>query len=182
MIIDVSSISKRERERERERERDQRLCLYVWVLHFTNSGSNVHVLQPNSIRQLFCPFDFALDHRSSMSDSHKKRGRDDNDDVPNKRPYFLSSWTGDERYRPCTFCGNHFTSSHDWSILWGPEGRAYAYLCVKCQNKWKYGEKVANEMDKKDDKKDDQNDDKKDDMNKKDDRECLLRWDMNNID
>jgi len=38
---------------------------------------------------------------------------------------------------------------------------------VKCQNKWKYGEKVANEMDKKDDKKDDQKDDKKDDMNKK---------------
>jgi hypothetical protein len=99
-----------------------------------------------------------------MSDSHKKRKRDDNDDV--------SKSCGHHRlwqsliWRPCSFCRNHFTGYHDWAILWGPKGRAYAYLCMKCQNKWKYGEKDANEMDKKDDKKDDQKDDKKDDMDK----------------
>ena len=99
-----------------------------------------------------------------MSDSHKKRGRDDNDDVPNKRTYVLDPWTGDERYRPCTFCHNHFISSHDWSILWGPKGRAYARLCVKCANKWEKNANDANDMNKNDDKKDDQKDDKKDDM------------------
>ncbi len=133
------------------------------MLHFTNSGSNVHVLQPNSIRQLFCPFDFALDHRSSMSDS-LKRGRDDDDDQ-NQRP-IISGMFGDIHW-PCAFCGNHFTGNHAWKYLWGPKGRDY--LCVKCQRKWMYGEKVANEMDKKDDKKDDKNDD----MDKKDESKIV---------
>ena len=106
-----------------------------------------------------------------MSDSHKKRPRDD-DDEQNSRP-IISDMFGDIHW-PCTFCGNHFTGNHKWQSLWGPKGRAY--LCVKCQRKWTYGEKVANEMDKKDDKKDDKDDkkdDKKDDMDKKDESKIV---------
>ena len=136
--------------------------MYVCVLHFTNSGSNVHVLQP-SIRQLFCPFDFALDHRSSMSDSHKKRGRDDNDDLSNERPIISDTSAGDIH---CSGWPCPFVSITSLARMWGPKGRAY--ICANCKTKWKYGEKVADEMDKKDDKKDDQKDDKTDDMDKKD--------------
>ena len=123
------------------------------------------MLQPNSIRQLVCPFDFAPDHRSSMSDSHEKRPRDDND-LPNDRAIIADTSAGDIHW-PCSFCGNHCTGSHDWKSSWKGWGRAC--LCVKCQNKWKYGEKVANVMHKKDDTKDD----KKDDMDKKDESKIV---------
>ena len=72
--------SEKERERERDRQNERAMidCVCMWMMHFTNSGSNVHWLQHRS----YCPIVFARDQRcpsvqivATMSMSISKPGR-----------------------------------------------------------------------------------------------------------
>ena len=111
----------------------------MWMLHFTNSCSNVHWLQPKSYSTI------VLQNRRRARSSMSKRANcgDDQGVFNQGQGCFISAPhgaakfpNGADKFYACDFCDRGFTSSHKWKTLRSYKG-VCAYICKRCTTKWK---------------------------------------------